>query len=478
MSEHFRRLVEQAPDGVVILDAGRVVFMNATAQRLLGVSAEQALGQSIAQFLPAADAQLAIERIITMMRTGEPTPPYEYGTLADPDRTVEIKSMRWEWQGRPAVLAFARDVSERKRMQQQLVRADRLAAVGTLAAGVAHEINNPLAYVQLSLQLIEQKLVRGGELAQVIADAQHGVDRIAAITHSLRMFARAGDEHARGVEPIDPVGALDRAVAMVHNDLRHRAQLVRRVAESPWVVANASQLEQVLVNLLLNAIQALQGKPEDTITVELAPRGTAEVVITIRDTGCGMAAAIRDRVFDPFFTTKPAGEGMGLGLAISKTIVDAFHGRLELESTEGAGTTAMVILRAHAGQRPAVVAHEATIGPRRRVLVVDDEDRVRLLLDTLLSEHHEVASAADGETALALVRDRDFEVILCDVMMPRMSGVEVYQQLRERGLERRVVFMTGGTFVAGVAEAITATGNPVLHKPFDLDAILQAIASV
>ncbi len=473
--------MEQAPDGVVILEAGLIVFINATAAQLLGApSIEAALGTPITSYLPPADAQATVERITRMMRTGEPMPANEYGVIGAPDRTVEIKSMKWEWQGRPAVLAFARDVTERKAMQQQLVRTDRLAAVGTLAAGVAHEINNPLTYIQLSLQLIESALeklpVIPDGVPDFIRDAQHGVERVAAITRSLRMFARADEAAPR---PVDPVPVLERALKMVDNDLRHRARLVRRVGDVPWVIANGSRLEQVLVNLLLNSIQSLCGREDDAITVELATCGTDSVSITISDTGSGISAAVRERVFDPFFTTKAVGEGMGLGLAVSKSIIESIGGELELTSTEGVGTTATVILRAH--EPPARVTEpdlSGAIGEPRRVLVVDDEARVRELLGTVLGQFHHITVVDGGEAAIAAARDGQFDVIVCDVMMPGLSGVDVHKQLATvaPGLERRIVFITGGTFVTDVAELVSQTGNRVIQKPFDVEQILAAIA--
>lgn len=480
--ERFKELVEQAPDGVVILEAGRVVFINATAARLLGVAREVALGQPIGSFLPPADAALAGERIGRMMHAGRETAPNEYGTLADPDRVVEIKAMRWEWEGRPAVLAFARDVTERKALEQHLLHADRLAAVGTLAGGIAHEVNNPLTYVQLSLQLIDNTLadVPGARelIAEYLKDAQHGLDRVASITRSLRMFAQEDDA---APSPVDPAVVVDRALKFVENDLRHRARLERHIANVPWVLANQSRLEQVVVNLLLNALQSLQGREDDTITVEIASGNPGEVVIRVTDTGAGIAATVRDRVFDPFFTTKASGVGMGLGLAVSRSIVEAIGGRIQLSSIDGTGTTATVVLRAHqAPKAKPLDTLPGETGPRRRVLVVDDEPLLRTLLCELLAAHHEITEVATGENAVAAATDHEFDVILCDVMMPGLNGVDVYRRIAETrpGMERRIVFITGGTFMTTLADAVHATGATVLSKPFQIKHVLATIAAI
>ncbi|MGE5182127.1 MAG: ATP-binding protein [Acidobacteriota bacterium] len=479
----FQQLIEHAPDGVVILEAGRIVFINETAARLLGTTREAALGTPISGYLPPADAEATAERIGRMLATGEPMTPNEYGTLADPTRTVEIKSIPWHWEGRRAVLAFARDVSERKVLQQQLIHAGRLAAVGTLAAGIAHEINNPLQYMQMSLHVLASELASEPEaamrVAEAVRDLDHGIERIASITRGLRAFARP-KLHA-APSPVDPVAVVDQALKMVDNDLRHRAKLVREVAEVSWVIANASELEQVLVNLLLNAIQALTGHAEETIAVSVEARGDDHVAIVVRDTGRGMTAAVCERVFDPFFTTKPVGTGMGLGLSISKGLVDAFGGSLELASMPGAGTTATVLLRAHHSKRwPDATPPRAVVYPRRRVLVVDDEPRVRELLAELLADVHEVDVAAGGDQAIAAAREREFDAIVCDIMMAGTSGVDVYRAIQRElpGLEKRIVFITGGAFVPELAEFVSATGNRVLEKPVDAARVLAAIEAV
>jgi PAS domain S-box-containing protein len=478
----FRYLIEAAPDGVVILVGGRIVFINPRASHLLG--AEHApLGRMLGDFLPPADTALAAERIATMFRTGTEMTPNEYGVLADPARVVEIKSIRCEWEGKTAVLAFARDVTARKALAQKLVEADRLTALGTLAAGVAHEINNPLTYAQLSLQRVERTLAVAGldpELQRTIQDqlasAQHGITRVATITSSLRTFARA-DEAPPG--PTDVIAVVERALGMVANDLRHRAQLVRQVEAVPTVIANASRLEQVIVNLILNALQALgPDQAAAQITISIALAGDL-VSIRVTDNGCGIPSSLHARVFDPFFTTKPIGEGMGLGLAVCKSIVDGFGGALELASTEGVGTSVTVKLRVHRASSPSATPRApARTTARRRVLVVDDDALVRTVIGTSLEAHHEVTLAEDGATALAFLETTTFDAILCDMMMPGIDGREVHRRVAAShpGLERRIIFITGGTLRSELDQFLATAGNRCLMKPFTLEAVLAAVA--
>ncbi|HEX3479300.1 MAG TPA: ATP-binding protein [Kofleriaceae bacterium] len=494
----FRFLVEAAPDGVVILKRGVIVFINPRAAHLLGLhGVEQALGRPIAAFQPPEDAALAGQRIVAMLRDGVEFPPSEYGVLGVPGRVVEIKSIACEWDGEQAVLAFARDVTERNAIQRRLVESDRLAALGTLAAGVAHEINNPLTYAQLSADHVVLLLQTSGLPDETLAllrghldNIDHGIARIASITQSLRSFAK-GDADAPG--PVDLDLVFTRALKMVDNDLRHAARLVREVARLPPVVGNAARLEQVFVNVLINAIKALPPDPDRPHEIHVATESVGNrVTVTIRDTGCGIPAALRGRIFEPFFTTRDVGRGMGLGLSVSKTIVESLGGEIEVDSIENLGTTVRIHLpthraahqaRPHAAE-PASAAAEVvppaavSASPRRRVLVVDDEALICRAIKQVLSESHDVAVATNGTDALALVASSRFDFILCDVMMPDMNGHELYRRVAAQhpGLERRFVFMTGA-LAPGVAQALEELPNPWLAKPFDVKEVLELIAA-
>jgi nitrogen-specific signal transduction histidine kinase len=409
--------------------------------------------------------------------------------LGAPGRVIEIKSVVCEWEGERAVMSFARDVTERKALQRRLVESDRLAALGTLAAGIAHEINNPLTYVELSahrmrreLAAIDAPLEVRARLRGHVDDIEHGVARIASITQSLRSFVK-DDANSEG--PVDLELVISRALKMVDNDLRYAARLVRDLAPVPPVVGNAARLEQVFVNVLINAIKALRPDPDrpHEIHVAIEPVGD-HVTVTIRDTGCGIPAALRGRIFEPFFTTRDVGRGMGLGLSVSKTIVENQGGEIEVDSIEEVGTTVRVHLPAHRARpdvrEPAGVAAPAAAvsSPRRRVLVVDDEALICRTIQQVLSKSHDVAVATSGSDALALVASSRFDFILCDVMMPDMNGHELYRRVAAQhpGLERRFVFMTGA-LAPGVAQVLEDLPNPWLAKPFEIKRVLELIAA-
>jgi PAS domain S-box-containing protein len=482
--ERFRRVVESAPDGVVILQRGRIVFMNELAAQLLGAGTpQQGLGTMITDHLMPEDAAIAAERIGRMMQTGESFEPLEYRPKTNPERIVEIKSILVDHEGEPAVLAFARDVSARKRIEQELVRADRLSSIGMMSAAVAHEINNPLAYVQLCLQYLERELpgvVSAGDrerMLEQVRNASHGIDRVATIVRDLRSFARSDDGEVGSVELVP---CIEQAIKLVDSEVRQRARLVRDYPHSsvPPVRANASRLEQVFVNVLINAAQAIGAgdAANHEIRVSVRPHGTT-VAVTVTDTGPGIAPELRERIFEPFFSTKAIGVGTGLGLAVCRSIVEQFGGRIEVGGAEPRGAVITITLPA---QRPVQVEPtipETATSRRRRILIVDDEPLVRRALATVLGAHHEVFLAEHGKQALEQLAANPVDVIVCDVMMPVMNGKELYEHLRtnQPALAKRFVFITGGS-LGSVTGFLEQTEAMILYKPFELAKVLELVA--
>jgi len=481
----FRSLFENAPDGVALLQHGRMVLANPVAARMLGMpDAESLRGRMLADFMPASEAARAAERI-GMILKGALVPSSEYRVNAN-DRVVEVHSVLCEYDDNPAVLSFVRDATERRRMQDQLFRTDRLASLGTMAATVAHEINNPLTYLQLSLQRLEREAAtepdpaRAAVLREHTANALHGVERVARIVRDLRAYSRDNSDEPESA--IDVVAVVERALHMIEHDLRHRAQLVRRYSSEPAIVdGSAGRLEQVVINLLVNAVQALDGNGNgnepvaNQITVEIEVVAD-EVTIVIRDTGPGIPEP--DRVFEPFFTTKPIGEGTGLGLFVAKQLVERMQGRIEIVSTGQQGTTLAIVLPRRTERVPHPVTRPDPVhGERLRVLVIDDEPHVREAMKGLLASEHDVEVAGDGESALAMVGAADYDVILCDLMMPHMNGRDVYERIRVQrpGLEQRVVFVTGGAFVPSLASFLESVDNLKLRKPFPFEHVLAIV---
>ena len=489
--KRFRDLVDGAPDGVVILRGPAVVFLNARAAKLLGLSnPAQGIGRTITEFLHPDDRERAATRIRKLLKDGGLDERAEYRSVDErgEEKTVEISSIPIEYQGGSAVLAFARDVTERKRMEIKLLEADRLTALGVLSAGVAHEINNPLAYVLLNLEYLKRELPKAASdpsriesLMVRVQDACHGADRVASIVRDLRTFAR-GEDTAR--QPVSLETVIEAAVNIAYPEIRTRARLERRYQTVPAVDGNAGRLEQVFLNLLLNATQAFADGTEEadnSIRVSLRSDGD-QVVAEVADNGPGIAPAMLGRIFDPFFTTKPVGVGTGLGLPICRGIVQTHGGEITVDSKPGAGAVFTVrfpasklspIMPRKASDRSpqeAVVTRE-----RGRVLVVDDETVVAHTLKVLLQGEHDLVVAQSGAEALELLQQESaatpsYDAILCDLMMPGMTGMELFEVLRREYpvLSKRVVFMTGGVSMLRVSEFLESVPNAKFEKPFDV----------
>lgn len=480
----FRALIEAAPDAVAVGTRDGVVYTNPALRALLGEpAAAQPETLSVVQAIHPDDLSRMLTRIRTLFGNGEALPPYELRVRRRDGRyiQVEVVDMLTEWDEVPAVLAVARDLSERRQLQADLIQADRLAAVGTLAAGVAHEINNPLAYVLLNLEYVIRELPRfDGDAARLdrlserLAEARHGAERVGAIVRDLRTFSRS-DRDSAG--PVDVELVLSSVLRVAQAQLAGRARVVTDYARVPPVRADAPRLEQVFLNLLVNAAQALPEGNADQNEVRITVRQLdgAQVTIEISDTGAGIPPQLLDRVFDPFFTTKPAGIGTGLGLPICHSIVTSFGGEISVDSKVGRGTCFRVVLPADTSSgdvvHPPRHITPPTMAPQAaRVLVVDDELPVAAMLSRVLGDEHDVRITTSAREALELLVNEEFDVVLCDLLMPGMSGMDLHQQLAERrpGLEQRLVFMTGGAFTPRASEFLGTVPNRRVEKPFDL----------
>jgi PAS domain S-box-containing protein len=378
------------------------------------------------------------------------------------------------------------DVTERRHMHAQLALADRMASLGTLAAGVAHEINNPLALVQANLDFVLDQLgarAAAGDpalagLRAAVEEARQGGDRVRAIVDDLRLFSRPDE---RDLGPVDVRAAVESAIAMAWNEIRHRARLVRRLDEEAHVTGNPAQLGQVFLNLLVNGAQAIPIGAADrhTLTVEVDRRGD-RVIVTVTDTGAGIAPDALPHIFEPFFTTKMVGAGTGLGLSICHRIVSSLGGTLEVESAPGQGSTFRVDLPACPAPRPASAPPApARAGRRGRLAVVDDEPLIGRALARLLGDDHEVTVFERARDAMAWLDDgQACDVLICDLMMPEVSGIELHDWLaaHHRELAERTIFLTGGAFSAPAVEFVRS--HRCLDKPIDVEALRRAIATL
>jgi PAS domain S-box-containing protein len=479
----FRALVESAPDGVVVSRDGIVLYANQAAAEILGYAdAAEMLGKPMT-WLDRQSVEIMRQRI-GRIAAGERLVPREYPARRrdSTPMTVEIASTIIDFDGKPAVLAYARDVTDRARLRAQLAHADRLASLGTMAAGVAHEINNPLTFMGLATEALARRVNPADE--SLVTGLRTGIERIAAIVQDLRSFGRGDD----GVPaPMDLAAAIDAAERLVQHEIRPRGVLVKEYDGLPPVVGVPRRIEQVFVNLLLNAVHAFGDRNDGRIVLR-ATVNSERVVVVVEDDGVGVPAENLEAIFEPFFTTRAASGGTGLGLSICRDIVLRAGGDLKATSVGGRGTSmAVTLLRAPSGTAPTVDAPPALAPPprdllarpsRRRVLVVDDEAAiVRLLSEALEPIAHVTCETTSGRALELLLSEAQFDVVLCDVMMPGLSGIDLHERVaRDRPeLASKFVFMSGGTYTAHARDHLERVANPRLDKPFRVAQLLEVI---
>jgi len=478
---NLRLVMNAVPDAIVVVDReGRILESNGPT-RVMGALSGPPENRNIFEFL-AADASAVVREKLAAAFHGE-IQRFEIPFSRD-DGTHGVAAALYapirEGSGITRVLILARDITEQKRNESQFQQAEKLAAMGQLVSGVAHEINNPAAIISGFAQtlLLDDLKPEHREMLQMMYDE---ATRIGRITSNLLAFARAGGKQ-RALVDLNDIARRTFALRSYHLSTLNITVSLELDADEPKIWADASELQQMLLNLLINAEQALVTvDPPRTITVR-THADADEVRLEIADSGPGVPPEIRAKIFDPFFTTKPEGVGTGLGLSICYGVAQDHGGRIWVESEPGHGARFSVAL-------PRVPRHESGSGAgtpaaavgELTVLVVDDETALRDALLRFLSRRGiQGEGVADGAEALSLLRQRSFDVIISDVRMPGMSGREFLERLqRDRpDLVPRVVFSTGDTFAPDTAALLKESGVPTVIKPFDLAMLERVIREV
>jgi len=495
----LRRVLDTVPDGVLVVNRERTIIeCNPAARALLqleeGESDLAGLYRRWELILPDKTTPLEIERSpLSRALAGEIVDASEI-VVKRSDATVRhfmVSARPLEGEGSgtgyEGVVATIRDVTAERATQEQLMLSDRLASVGMLAAGVAHEINNPLAACLANIDMLQSTVTSDTpgpaellEMREMLADAGLAAHRVREIVRDLKIFARHEDSADRAVE-LEPT--LESTARMAWNEIRHRATLTKEYGDTPPVRGSDSRLGQVFLNLLVNAAQAIPpGKAqENAICIRTGMRTPDLAFIEISDTGAGMSQETQRQLFTPFFTTKPKGEGTGLGLAIVYRIVRGLGGDVEVDSELGRGTLFRVLLpRAkRASAQTALPAMPRQPPAGLRILVVDDEPMLLQVLQRALARDHDVRVTPRASEALAWVRAGErFDAILCDLMMPEMTGMDLHAALVELGHAGSMIFMSGGAFTLSAREFFDRVPNVRLEKPFDRSQLLAALAAV
>ncbi len=470
-------LVEALPDAVGVLSHGRLIYGNAAFRKLFSVEEVD------------AEAEHGLHRLLRQAglswkeRAEHPRLEIDLGvpTLLD----LYVRPLDFVADGICAV--YLRSV-----VVGGSAQADRLTALGQLAAGIAHDINNPLAYVLGSLEFVEREATRareaGGQIVLeramlgALVNAREGALRVRNIVRDLMTFARP---IAESKQLVDVESVLDSMVSLAWNEIRHRARLVKRYARVPAVEGDESRLGQVFLNLIVNAAQAIDlGEvKEGSITLSTALEGD-RVVVEVADTGAGIGQTDLPHVFEPFFTTKPAGKGTGLGLTICRTIVASHGGEIGVSSGQGKGSTFRVSLplaKQGASTQTPVPEGNSTEPRRSRILVIDDEPLLGQTLMYAFSGRHDIELSTSGREALErLAQDSNFDLVLCDLMMPDVSGPKVFDAIARDypTLVPRFAFMTGGAFTERAQDFLERYHGRRVDKPFTIGEIEQLLVEI
>lgn len=496
-SQVLQLVLAAVPAGVVHVDAtGQIFTANEPACQFLGFSQDAMTKrftvdwQGKTYFEDGSECAVADYPVSKCLMTGQPQPATTIG--------VEQRdgSIRWAVftaaplpsGGVPGAVVTFVDITDRmaqeqarRSLQERLQLSDRLASIGALAAGIGHEINNPLTYVIANLERIEATLGEAHEMTPAVQSATEGAQRVARIVADLGRFTRI----PRGESgPFDVAEAVQAAIAMSRAEFRHRAEVRFEADDVPLALGHGDHAVQVFLNLLVNAAQAIEpgNASSNSVTVRLTMRD-GRIALAFIDTGAGMSPQTLKLADQAFFTTKAPGDGTGLGLAISRELLSAMGGDLELSSEVGMGTTATVWLEPSPDVRAddPPTSDSVDTGKRARVLVVDDEPKILQMIAWILSAH-ELTLVDSGAEATALCETNDYDVILCDLMMPDVTGIDVHAALAKRRpkLAERLVFMTGGAFTPAASAFLEAVDARVLYKPFgakELQALVLERAS-
>jgi PAS domain S-box-containing protein len=495
-------LLDNLNDAVIGLDrTAHITAWAGAAQRIYGHSPEEALGRAIHELLGGDLPEETSHRIgEEIARCGRCHTEVRHvrkdGQPVDVEVTaVAVRDAAGQVSG---FVAVHRDIGDRKRaeaerqrLHAELVFADRLASIGTLAAGVAHEINNPLTYLLSNLEYLDKQmagperdpLVNHAPVLEALHEARDGARRIGEIVRGLRIFSRRESSSSSGVSDVRE--AVNAAARMAQSQARSRARIVLDLADTPPVAGSEHELAQVALNLLMNAIQAVpEGRPaENEVRVSTRVGSGGLVELSVGDTGTGIAPELMARIFDPFFTTKGVGEGSGLGLSICHGIVEAMGGTISVKSAPGRGSTFTVRLLPAQPIQEDLPLGSAVSERRGRILVLDDEPMVCRAVRRTLEAQHEVVTLTDARSAVErLAGGEMFDLVLCDLAMPGMSGMECFEELSRRQPEmaKRMIFLTGGAFTPAARKFLEDNPGRCVEKPIESAAlrarVFQALA--
>jgi two-component system NtrC family sensor kinase len=467
---------------MTVLQSGRIREANDAVKEIIGLDPMLVVGRFIGDFVVEADRDRLADALDSAFARGPSRLEVRFAREGGA-HVAALAASRLPEADPPTVLITGRDITSDREMRSRLMETERLAAVGELVAGVAHEVNNPLS----SISAFAQLLLRDGGLTETQRDSIDVIKseaiRASQVVKDLLAFARRSEPQR---DPLDLNKLVDRTLRLRSYELNASKIKIEPslTLDLPSVIGDARQLQQVILNLITNALQAMASQGGGTLGV-ITRFDTGNVILEITDTGPGIEPEARARIFEPFFTTKEEGEGTGLGLSVSYGIVNAHGGTINLAETSEKGTRFIVTLPAVSAPPAPLPIGESRIAASRsplsgiKLLFVDDEPSMRAGVEAFGKlRGFEVLTACDGLEALNMIRATGFDAVVTDIRMPEMDGLQLYDALRKErpGLASRLIFITGD--VISASGQFAAAKQPTLTKPFSFDKLEDMLVAV
>jgi PAS domain S-box-containing protein len=494
--ERYQRLIENANDGIVSTDnAGIIIGFNKKAEGIFGYAQEEVMGKPVFFLFPEEERDGDMKMFEQFKTTGEPELIFKTierdglrkdGRRISLEATLSVSGAK----EKSIITTILRDITERRKMEQQLSQSEKLRSLGELAGGVAHEFNNVLAAILGRVQLLKMQLeppLSPEERQKLLLDLLKSLDIIekasfdgAQVVKRIQEFSRKRTDN-QDFTPITINELLENALEFTHMRWKNDAEtkgitiaIDKAYADLPATFGSASEIREVFTNIINNALDAM---PDGGRIAIRTFREDDQICVTIEDTGVGIPESIRSRIFDPFFTTKGV-QSTGLGMSVAYGIVNRHHGAIAVDSVEGKGSAFTIKLPIVQEKFPehASVKPEAEKNRKARILVIEDEEDVRqLLFDILSSEGHEVEVASDGIQGLDIFRGSDFDLVCTDLGMPKVSGWQVAEEIKRIGRRVPVAIITGWDVNIMESELKEKAINFVIQKPFQVKQVLGLV---
>jgi len=479
--EKYRTVVESALDGVLVIGEDyRFKYVNERIVEITGYTKEELIGMDFRNMPDEGSKQLVADRYVRGQKGEDMPPRYEFNVIRKDGeiKNVEISStIVKDSQGNVNTIAFLKDITEKKRMEEQLLQTEKLRALGEMASGVAHDFNNALAAILGNTQLLLYTAKDEG-LKESLKVIEKVARDSAQTVRRLQDFTRKSVHRELFKLNVNAIiqDAIEITKPKWKDEIQGKGILIEIVTNFDEVLpalGNASEMREVIANMIFNAIEAM---PEGGKIEIQTFQKNEKVYIQISDTGIGMSEEVRKKVFEPFFTTKPF-SNTGLGLSMSYGIIKRFGGEIEVESQVGKGTTFTISLPIGLeGKEEVDVYPIIKKGREARILVIDDEESVRTVLSRILSQiNHRVTTAENGEEGIRLFREKDFDMVLTDLGMPGMSGWEVGRAIKKMSPHTPVGMITGWGVEVDQAKIEENGIDFVIPKPFQFYQILKIV---